>query len=135
MRDSSLGFTLIEIMIILAIISVLASIAFVTYQEFTIRSQVTAGLTDIAGGRSAFESLVVTRSLTTFNVDDIGLQSSTPRCEAIEMQSGPDGFIRCVLIGHPAIRGETVTLQRRDDDQWECNISSINPRYHPDGCQ
>ncbi|TVR92491.1 MAG: pilin [Wenzhouxiangellaceae bacterium] len=129
------GFTLIELMIVVAIIAVLATLGFVIYQDFTIRSQVTAGLADIAAGRSNFESLVIARNLNTFDVNDLGLSAQTPRCDPIDMQPGPDGFIRCSLVGHPAIAGEAVTLQRTVDDAWVCEAGGVAPRHRPEGCQ
>lgn len=128
------GFGLIELIIVVAIVAILSAIAIPAYQNYSIRSQVSTGLSDITSGKSAFESLVVARNLTTFNVADLGLQSSTTRCQAINMDPGPAGFIRCTLNGHPAISGEQLTLQRHsDNDTWSCTID-VDQRYLPDGC-
>ncbi|QOC23444.1 pilin [Wenzhouxiangella sp. AB-CW3] len=128
------GFTLIELMIVVAILAILASIAMAAYQNYTIRAQVNAGLSDIAGGKTAFESLVVANSLTTFDVTDIGLQTSTTRCSEITMEPGADGFIRCELAGHPRIAGVELTIDRDDEtDLWRCTIP-IDDQYRPDGC-
>ena len=128
------AFTLIELMIVVAILAILASIAMAAYQDYTIRAQVNAGLSDITGGKTAFESLVVANSLTTFDVADIGLQSSTTRCRTITMEPGADGHIRCELVGHPRIAGVELTVNRDDEtDLWSC-IIPIDDKYRPDGC-
>jgi type IV pilus assembly protein PilA len=53
MKTLQKGFTLIELMIVIAIIGILAAIAIPAYQNYTIRAQVTEGLSLAAGWKTA----------------------------------------------------------------------------------
>jgi type IV pilus assembly protein PilA len=135
MRSNQKGFTLIELMIVVAIIAILAAIAIPAYQDYVIRSQLTAGLEEITGGKSTFESQIVANSATTFNVRDLGLHTPTPRCDVTMDPSASNGYIRCRLRGNPAIANETIEISRNSSGEWTCKTSSgVNARHRPAGC-
>lgn len=130
------GFTLIEVMVVIAIVSILASIAIVIMQSFIARSQVSAGLADIRGGASAFEERLIFKTDPILLPSEIGLQANTAACSTITVSGGSDGTIECELDGHFLIRGNQIGLYRDEDSGlWECNTTGIDSRYRPTDCQ
>lgn len=66
------GFTLIELMIVVAIVGILAAIAIPAYQDYTIRAKVTEGLNAVAPAKQSVSEYYITVGVMPTDADSAG---------------------------------------------------------------
>ena len=142
MRNRQLGFTLIELMIVVAIIGILAAIAIPAYQDYTIRAQVSEGLRLSAGAKSAIDTYYVDRGAWPADNDQAGIAAPPQIVGKYTAQVSVQNNVITMQYGndaHAAIDGQSITLTVVDNAGsliWTCaSAGAIQPNHLPRACR
>jgi type IV pilus assembly protein PilA len=140
-RSMQQGFTLIELMIVVAIIGILAAVALPAYQDYTVRAKVSEVILAASSGRTVVSEaaqvnggMPVTASLVISSQSSKYVQSVGYTSTAT-----PTGVITATAQGEAKITGATITLTGTVDATtnqvtWVCG-GTISNKYRPASCQ
>jgi type IV pilus assembly protein PilA len=129
------GFTLIELMIVVAIIGILAAVALPAYQDYTVRAKVSEVMLAAAGAKTAItEAAASLGALPASGTVSVAINSQVSKYVSSVAWTT---LITATAAGDAAITGSTITLTptlTNGQITWVCS-GSILAKYRPASCQ
>jgi type IV pilus assembly protein PilA len=143
MKPMQKGFTLIELMIVVAIIAILAAIAIPAYQNYLIRTQVSEGATLVDGAKIAQSEFYSNTGHFTTVAASAGLPSASSITGKYVTKvdiAGTAGQIVATFgdQANSAISGKTFVLSAvtsTGSTSWTCTKSTVDNKYLPSSCR
>jgi type IV pilus assembly protein PilA len=144
MKTMQKGFTLIELMIVVAIIAILAAIAIPAYQNYLIRSQVSEGAVLTDGAKTPVSEFYSNRGYFPKANASAGLATDTSitgkYVTQVDVDAAGKGLITATFGGqaNSAINGKTFVLSATTSAgsiAWSCKPSTVDPKYLPSSCR
>lgn len=140
-RLTQSGFTLIEILIVVAIIGILAAIAGVSYQTQVRRTQLATLSQEINHFRLPYQILMDEGAgVSDFSPSGLNIPEQTQYCQFTVTAPEKNGIttdaVKCTIKNLPYAQGETISLDRTVDGSWQCRASAgISTAYLPQACR
>ena len=145
MKRAQQGFTLIELMIVVAIIGILAAVALPAYQDYTKRSRVSEGLSLAAGAKTAMAEYYASNNVWPANnaaagmAKDTDINGNSVTSVTVSTADG-NGVITVVYKPNVDATKNTIVLTGTANANgggvsWSCKGGTVDAKFRPSECR
>ncbi len=139
-KTAQQGFTLIELMIVVAIIGILAAVAIPSYQDYTIRAHVSEGIGLASAAKLAVSETFATENTFPADNDAAGLPDAAQiKGNAVDSVTVVNGEITIAYSNKVPGGSPTIILTPSTANPgsitWDCKTGSVLSKYRPASCR
>ena len=141
MKKIQQGFTLIELMIVIAILGILMAIAIPAYQDYTVRAKVSEGMNVAGAAKLAVAETYQTNGAWPSSNESAGLTADTSIKGNNVASVNVNGSLLTIAYTNDAnLNGKSLVLKATDQGgsvSWECGYTGtdVDSKYLPSNCR
>jgi type IV pilus assembly protein PilA len=136
------GFTLIELMIVVAIIGILAAVAIPAYQDYIARAQVSEAVALTSSGKTPMAEFHADKGIWPSTADIVMGSVSGKYVSNITITAGAGVSTPLTLQAkmkgtavNTVIQDKTLEVTTTDGKVWACSGGDISSKYRPAACR
>jgi type IV pilus assembly protein PilA len=136
MKRVQQGFTLIELMIVVAIIGILAAVALPAYRDYTVRAKVSELVLAASAAKNSVAEYVNTNGVMPDDASITVENQASKFVSSVEWKK-PDVVVTA-SAAETAISGKTLKLSASltgSQVSWTCQAGTIDAKYLPSSCK
>lgn len=137
------GFTLIELMIVVAIIGILAAIAIPAYQDYTIRTKISEVMVIGSAAKTTTSEYYLSTQGMPSSADQAGINTNPDQSNFLNAiaftTNGTGAVLQYTLTGlGDEVNGKTIIFNgsgTSDGVKWNCTGGDLEPKYRAANCR